>query len=258
MPVEKKRKHAQEEEEDQDYEPESHEENESGEEEDEEEEEEEDEEDGSESESIEYDADELPTTSKTLKDVAQASKNDGKKQNKRKNPAKPVHGGKKVKKTESVGPSKKKKKASTGTRKSNERKEKQATPTAKSKGGDENDEDETKKDDKKEKRVVEYNDKNVDFNLYNEAPEHIKNVKIKLSSNVLMMCRMIEASGNNTQGLSYDFASLSFVRQSKANKPFEFNLPLSLSLNIIKGIKLIMKNNPKYFEKETECVNVDA
>lgn len=256
MPIEKKRKHAEEEEEDQDYEPESANENESGEEENEEEEEE-DEEDGSESESVEYDADELPTTSKSVKDVALATKSEKKKQIKRKIPAKPVHGGKKIKKTEHDGPSKKKKTASPVTRKNDDRKEKEAKPTAKSKAVDENDDDEAKKDDKKEKRVVEYNDKNVDFNLYNEAPEHIKNVKIKLSSNVLMMCRMIEASGNTTQGLTYDFASLSFVRQSKAKNPFEFNLPLSLAVNIIKGIKLIMKNNPKYFEKQLDCVNID-
>lgn len=256
VPIEKKRKNAQEEEEDQEYQPNSSDENESGEEE-AEEEEEENEEDGYESESIEYDEDELPTTSKSLKDVAQASKVDRKKQMKRKVPAKPVHGGKKIRKTENEGPSKKPKRTSTGVKRNEDRKEKEAKPTAKSKAVDENDDDETKKDEKKEKRVVEYNDKNVDFNLYNEAPEHIKNVKIKLSSNILLQCRMIEASGNTTQGLTYDFASLSFVRQSKAKHPFEFNLPLSLAGNIIKGIKLIIKNNPKYFEKQLDCVNID-
>ena len=96
---------------------------------------------------------------------------------------------------------------------------------------------------------VEYNDKNVDFNLYNEAPEHIKNLKIKISSNVIMLCRMIEATGNTAQGLTYDYAALSFVRQSKNGKAYEFNLPLNLAPSIVKGITLLIKQNPKFFDK---------
>jgi hypothetical protein len=96
---------------------------------------------------------------------------------------------------------------------------------------------------------VEYNDKNVDYNLYNEAPEHIKNLKIKISSNVIMLCRMIEATGNTSQGLTYDYAALSFVRQSKNGKAYEFNLPLNLAPSIVKGITLLIKQNPKFFDK---------
>jgi hypothetical protein len=60
---------------------------------------------------------------------------------------------------------------------------------------------------------------------------------------------MIEGAGNTAQGLTFDFASLSFVRQSKNGKAFEFNLPLGLAPSIVKGITLIIKQNPKFFEK---------
>lgn len=101
---------------------------------------------------------------------------------------------------------------------------------------------------------VEYNDKNVDYNLYNEAPEHIKNLKIKISSNVIMLCRMIEATGNTSQGLTYDYAALSFVRQSKNGKAYEFNLPLNLAPSIVKGITLLIKQNPKFFDKQFQTI----
>jgi len=97
--------------------------------------------------------------------------------------------------------------------------------------------------------VVEYNDKNVDYNLYNEAPENIKNVKIKISSNLVMLCRMIEATGTTAQSLNYDYAALSFVRQSKNGRAYEYNVQLSSAPAIMKGISLIMKQNPKFFDK---------
>ncbi len=110
---------------------------------------------------------------------------------------------------------------------------------------------------KKAPGTIEYNDKNVDFNLYNEAPEHIKNVKIKISSNVVMLCRMIEATGNTSQGLTYDYAAISFVRQSKNGKAYEFNLPLNLAPSIQKGISLLIKSNPKFFESKVTLVQHD-
>lgn len=104
---------------------------------------------------------------------------------------------------------------------------------------------------------VEFNDKHVDYNLYNEAPEHIKNLKIKISSNVIMLCRMIEATGNTSQGLTYDYAALSFVRQSKNGKAYEFNLPLNLAPSILKGITFIIKQNPKFFDKHLNVTDLD-
>lgn len=236
MPVEKKKKRHAEEEEDEDstYEPNSSDDARSDDEEDETFQEE-DEDSGPETSASSDDETEIPSTSKSLKEVAEASKKQVKtKSVKRKQP------------TKQVVPAKKQKTATdkaTEKKKTDEKKEvKGKKKVKKTDDGD---------DGGKEKvtKTVEYNDKNVDFNLYNEAPEHIKNVKIKLSSNIVLMSRMIEASGNTTQGLTYDYAAMSFVRQSKNGKAYEFNLPLTLALNVVKGVNLLVKQNPKFFEK---------
>lgn len=234
MPVVKRRKNAQEEEEDETYEQVSG----SDEEETDPEEEvleEEEEEVQFESDSI-NDEEELPSTSKSLKDVAMEKKKTG------------AGAKRKIVPEKKGAPIKKVKIA--GTEKIVKRVVKKPAPkTTKEKSPSE--------DNKKASNMVEYNDKNVDFNLYNEAPEHIKNVKIKISSNVVMICRMIEATGNTSQGLTYDYAALSFVRQSKNGRAYEFNLPLTLAPSITKGINLMIRENTKFFSKHLQKINVD-
>jgi hypothetical protein len=233
VPVVKRKKHAQEEEEDETYEQIS---GTDEEETDPEEEvlEEEEEEVQYESDSPSNDEEELPSTSKSLKDVAMEKK---KQAVKRKNaPEKKTTPTKKVK--------------TTSPEKTVKRVVKKVT-TKVTKEKSPND------DSKKSNNTVEYNDKNVDFNLYNEAPEHIKNVKIKISSNVVMICRMIEATGNTSQGLTYDYAALSFVRQSKNGRAYEFNLPLTLAPSITKGINLMIRENTKFFSKHIQKINTD-
>ncbi len=235
MPVVKRRKNAQEEEEDETYEQVSG----SDEEETDPEEEvleEEEEEVQFESDSISNDEEELPSTSKSLKDVAMEKKKTG------------AGAKRKIVPEKKGAPTKKVKIA--GTEKIVKRVVKKPAPkTTKEKSPSE--------DNKKTSNTVEYNDKNVDFNLYNEAPEHIKNVKIKISSNVVMICRMIEATGNTSQGLTYDYAALSFVRQSKNGRAYEFNLPLTLAPSITKGINLMIRENTKFFSKHLQKINVD-
>lgn len=235
MPVVKRRKNAQEEEEDETYEQVSG----SDEEETDPEEEvleEEEEEVQFESDSISNDEEELPSTSKSLKDVAMEKKKTG------------AGAKRKIVPEKKGAPIKKVKIA--GTEKIVKRVVKKPAPkTTKEKSPSE--------DNKKTSNTVEYNDKNVDFNLYNEAPEHIKNVKIKISSNVVMICRMIEATGNTSQGLTYDYAALSFVRQSKNGRAYEFNLPLTLAPSITKGINLMIRENTKFFSKHLQKINVD-
>jgi hypothetical protein len=103
------------------------------------------------------------------------------------------------------------------------------------------------KKEKKEKDVPMFNDKNVDYNLYHEAPENVATKKIKLSSNVILMCKMIEATGEQ-RGLTYDYAALSIIRKTKNNKAYEFNLPLTIAPNLVKGIELIMQENKHFFQ----------
>ena len=241
-PVVKKRKHAEEEEEDEEY---THEisgsDEGSGQEEEEAvEEEEEEEEIQFESDGVSNDEEELPSTSKSLKEhLAKKQAPTKRKVVEQKTP-----------------PPKKTKTASVvaKTTSSTEKKHKKIIKKVATKGGKVSNPEKkignSTDDGKRSVNSIEFNDKNVDFNLYNEAPEHIKNVKIKISSNIVMLCRMIEATGNTSQGLTYDYAALSFVRQSKNGRAYEFNLPLNLAPSIVKGINLLIKHNPKFFEKQ--------
>lgn len=241
VPVQtKKKRNAEEEEEDETYEPDSQSdtENEAS-----HEDEEEEEEGNNEEYLVSDDEEEVPTTVKSLKDVATKR---AKTPVKRKSSSNQKNTPKKAKITAENEKSEKKGSESVG--KKNEKKKdvvvkKKKTPA-------EIEEEEKTDETKKNVKVVEYNDKNVDFNLYNESPEHIKQLKVKLSSNIVMQSRMIEATaGANAQGLSYDYAALSFQRQTKAGKAYEFNLPLNLAPTIVRGINFIVKNNPTFFEK---------
>lgn len=276
VPLEKREKKTkkdaeeEEKEEDKDYEPGSSEDEEEDEESGEEERSASESEDRDDSESSSSDAEELPSTSKPLKEIIRDEVKEVKKPSKRKavpdrettpssTPVKKVKTSVKSKtKTSTSTKSEKKKKAVRNT----DRKEKTGKPDKKE-NADEKMKDVSDKPTEKEaedvkKRVVEYNDKNVDYNLYTEAPEHIKPVKCKLNSNTMMVCRMIEASSYSTpSNLSSDYAAVSFVKLNKNNKAFEFNLPLSLAPNIIKGLSMMIKDNPRFFEKQINSFNFE-
>lgn len=118
----------------------------------------------------------------------------------------------------------------------------------------ETDENSKNSDDDKEKREGKktekrYNDKNVDYNLYNEAPENIVETKVKLNSTCMLMCKMIEANGE-AKGLTYDMAALVIARKLKNGGIFEFTLPLNLAPHIMTGIDLIMSKNSQFFDRK--------
>lgn len=271
MPVEKREKRSkkdaeeEEKEEDKTYEPGSSAEDEESENEESGEEERSSEsEDRDESESSSSDAEELPSTSKPLKEIIREEIKEIKKPRKRKSaparestptsaPAKKVKASTKPR-TKSSTKYEVKKKPS----RNSDRKEKTGKPDVdKKKENPETSSEKTDEKTEKEKRVIEYNDKNVDYNLYTEAPEHIKTVKCQINSNTLMICRMIEASSNSTSGLTSDYAAISFVRLSRNGKAFEFNLPLGIAPNIIKGLTMFIKDNPRFFEKHINSVNFE-
>lgn len=112
-------------------------------------------------------------------------------------------------------------------------------------------EEQDEKDEKKDGKKIEkkYNDKNVDFNLYNEAPENIVNTKVKVSSTCMIISKMIEANGE-AKGLTYDMAALVIARKLKNGGIFEFTLPLNLAPNIVQALTLIMEKNKHFFEKK--------
>lgn len=101
------------------------------------------------------------------------------------------------------------------------------------------------------KQAPMFNDKNLDYNLYRNDPENVVAKRIKVSNSVLICCKMIDISSANASGtaLAYDYAALTIQKKVKDQKAFEFNLPLSLAPNIIEALKLIIKDNPKFFAK---------
>lgn len=97
------------------------------------------------------------------------------------------------------------------------------------------------------REAIRFNDKNVDCNLYENDPCNVIRKTIKISGSVLLTCRNIDASEGKSLG--YDYAALTFQRKTKNGNVFEFALPLGTLPNIITGLKLIMKENPKFFHK---------
>lgn len=105
---------------------------------------------------------------------------------------------------------------------------------------------------KKTREAPLFNDKNLDYNLFSNDPDNVVSKKIKISSNVIVQCKMIDGLEKGKNATFQDYAALSFLRKTKDEKAFEFNLPLGLATNIIEALKLIINDNPKFFKKYKE------
>ena len=111
------------------------------------------------------------------------------------------------------------------------------------------------KEEKKTKKIEkDWNTKNADFNLHNEAPENITQLKIIVSSSVMVITKMLEATPDN-KGLNYDMAVMAFCRKTRANKSFEFNLPMSMAPNIKEAMELIIEKNKNIKKKRLQLPN---
>jgi hypothetical protein len=102
---------------------------------------------------------------------------------------------------------------------------------------------------KKKKETPVFNDKNLDYNLFSDDPDNVVSKKIKIAKNVILQCSMIDGNDKGKNAAFQDYAALSFLRKTKDEKAFEFNLPLGLAPNIIEALKLIINDNPKFFHK---------
>ena len=102
---------------------------------------------------------------------------------------------------------------------------------------------------KKKKESPLFNDKNLDYNLFSDDPDNVVSKKIKIAKNVILQCSMIDGNEKGKNAAFQDYAALSFLRKTKDEKAFEFNLPLGLAPNIIEALKLIINDNPKFFHK---------
>ena len=98
------------------------------------------------------------------------------------------------------------------------------------------------------KEASDFSDKNVDYDLFKDDPTRVIQKRCKLSKDVVMSCKMITV---NQPKLSFEYAAVVFARKGKADKAFEFNLPLELAPRIISALTLMMKDNPRFFEKNS-------
>ena len=99
------------------------------------------------------------------------------------------------------------------------------------------------------KEAPDFSDKNVDYNLYEDDPTRLMQKRIKISKDVVVSCRMITV--HQPRSNSFEYAAVVFARKGKADKAFEFNLPLDLAPRIISALHLMMKDNSKFFEKNS-------
>lgn len=143
-------------------------------------------------------------------------------------------------------------------RKSIEIEEPKRTPKKKRKSVQTEDEHEVSEDEDEDKKLKkpekEWNSKNLDFNLHNEAPENIKEMKILLSSTVMVKTKMLEANESN-KALTYDMAVMAICRKTRGNKVFEFNLPMTMVPNLKEACDLIIEGNNAFYEKRLKKTN---
>jgi len=110
---------------------------------------------------------------------------------------------------------------------------------------------EEKKGGGKKKETPIFNDKNVDFDLFNSSPSNVVSRKIKVSNNLMVTCRMIDQTEGKSS-LTYDYAALTIQRKTANEKMFEFIIPLSLTPRIIEAMKIIVDENKKFFKPQND------
>jgi len=109
--------------------------------------------------------------------------------------------------------------------------------------------DEGKKEDAKD---VIWNDKNCDHDLDDHAASNVHTRKIKISSNLLLSCKMISHLEN--KHLTQDYAALVFSRKTNKDKVFDFMIDLRVTERLIRALQIIMDENPVFFNKRTLSV----
>ena len=103
-----------------------------------------------------------------------------------------------------------------------------------------------------------FNDEIVDVNLYNEAPQNIKEKTVMLNQGLLMKCHVVDAA-EMKNNYNTDFSALTFVKKIKDGKSFRFSVPLNLGPTIQNAIHVFVTANPQFFagSKTYELVEVN-
>ena len=94
-----------------------------------------------------------------------------------------------------------------------------------------------------------WNDRNCDHDLDDHAASNVHTRKIKISSNLILACKMISHLEN--KHLTQDYAALVFSRKTNKEKSFDFMIDLRVTERLIRGLQIIIDENPVFFNKRT-------
>jgi len=113
---------------------------------------------------------------------------------------------------------------------------------------------EIKAEEKQETKKEEYktdiwNDRNCDHDLDDHAASNVHTRKIKISSNLLLSCKMISHLEN--KHLTQDYAGLVFSRKTNKEKTFDFIVDLRVTERLIRALQIIIEENPVFFNKRS-------
>lgn len=96
----------------------------------------------------------------------------------------------------------------------------------------------------KERKVVIFNDKNIDINLHTSSTQAIKTVRVKLTAGLVLYNQIIH--GLDTQYAS-DFAAITFMKKMKNDQAFEFSFPMTIAPLVQKAIQCVIDNNKSFY-----------
>lgn len=97
----------------------------------------------------------------------------------------------------------------------------------------------------KEKKRIQKKGKMYDFNDFDDVSidmtdDFVSKKRIKLSSNLLLQCKMINVS---EKGRKFSYAALVFERKTNDGKNFEFNLPFNLAPRLVKALEVMLADS---------------
>lgn len=102
--------------------------------------------------------------------------------------------------------------------------------------------------------TVMFNDRNIDVNLHNEAPQNIKAKKIKLSGSLILMCHVIDGLQSKLP-FNNDYPALTFQKKMKDGKAFQFSIPFNLGPTVQNAIQIMIDSNPQFFNGSKKFKN---
>ena len=99
------------------------------------------------------------------------------------------------------------------------------------------------------KKVVPWNDKNIDLDLNRDSAANVVTRRISLNKNTIVLCKMI--SQTESKSLFSDYAALVFQKKTQNGGTYELSMELRLADRLIEALQHIIDQNPKFFNKRT-------